>query len=177
MLTCASSYLGHKPIWNWLTANTALPNTKGMRQAVHKDNTFPHPRYPFYFIANVPLCEFCVENGATEFWLGSHAHTSSRDQVMATKPEDVHYAGYHMGQPLPAITDEALEARHVVRPPVQPKSSPGDVVIRDIRLWHAGKRPLTLVILDSFSYNNVHYIKVCQMRWKRIASCLVWDTR
>lgn len=132
------SYLGHKPIWNWLTANTALSSTKGMRQAVHKDNSFPHPQYPYYFIANIPLCEFRVDNGATEFWLGSHAHTSCGDQVFATTPEQLIYPGFRIGQPLPAIAEEALEARRAVRPPVQPESSPGDIVIRDLRLWHAG---------------------------------------
>lgn len=132
------SYLGHNPIFNWITANTALSNTGGMRQYVHKDNGFPHPQYPYYFVANIPLCEFGVENGATEFWLGSHAHTSSRDQLIAESTEQLYTSGYRIGQPLPQVTDQALEERRSVSAPIQPESSPGDVVIRDIRLWHAG---------------------------------------
>lgn len=131
------SYLGHKPIWNWLTANTALSNTGGMRQGVHKDNAFIHPLYPYYFIANIPLCSTSIENGATEFWLGSHAHTSNKDQIIAMEPEQV-TAHYLRGEPLPAITQEAQEARRAVRPPIQQTCSAGDIMIRDIRLWHAG---------------------------------------
>ena len=108
-----------------------------MRQAVHKDNAFIHPRYPYYFIANIPLCPTSIENGATEFWLGSHAHTSNHDQIVATSPDQV-TAHYLMGEPLPAITDEAREARRLIRPPVQQTCSAGDIMIRDIRLWHAG---------------------------------------
>ncbi|KAJ5646241.1 hypothetical protein N7490_002613 [Penicillium lividum] len=137
VLQLANAYLGHKPIWNWLTANTALANTGGMRQAVHKDNAFIHPQYPYYFIANIPLCSTSVKNGATEFWLGSHAHTSNRDQRVATKPEEI-TAHYLLGEPLPAVTEEAQEMRRSIRPPIQATCSAGDIMIRDIRLWHAG---------------------------------------
>ncbi|KAJ5924126.1 hypothetical protein N7466_008313 [Penicillium verhagenii] len=137
VLQLANAYLGHKPIWNWLTANTALANTGGMRQAVHKDNAFIHPQYPYYFIANIPLCSTSVENGATEFWLGSHAHTSNHDQKIATKPEEI-TAHYRLGEPLPAVTQEAQELRRAIRPPIQATCSAGDIMIRDIRLWHAG---------------------------------------
>ncbi|KAJ5708699.1 hypothetical protein N7488_008500 [Penicillium malachiteum] len=137
VLQLANAYLGHKPIWNWLTANTALSNTGGMRQGVHKDNAFIHPQYPYYFIANIPLCSTSIENGATEFWLGSHAHTSNKDQIIATEPEQV-TAHYLLGEPLPAITQEAQEARRADRPPIQQTCSAGDIMIRDIRLWHAG---------------------------------------
>ncbi|KAJ5731731.1 uncharacterized protein N7483_006239 [Penicillium malachiteum] len=137
VLQLANAYLGQKPIWNWLTANTALANTGGMRQGVHKDNAFIHPLYPYYFIANIPLCSTSIKNGATEFWLGSHAHTSNKDQIIATEPEQV-TAHYQLGEPLPAITQDAQDARRSVRPPIQQTCSAGDIMIRDIRLWHAG---------------------------------------
>ncbi|KAJ5784756.1 uncharacterized protein N7503_009968 [Penicillium pulvis] len=137
VLQLANAYLGHKPIWNWLTANTALANTGGMRQAVHKDNAFVHPQYPYYFIANIPLCSTSIENGATEFWLGSHAHTSNKDQTIATKPEQI-TAHYMLGEPLPAVTEEAIKARRSIRPPIQATCCAGDIMIRDLRLWHAG---------------------------------------
>lgn len=135
--TC--SYVGHRPVWNWLTANTALANTGGMRQPVHKDSNYDHPRYPYMIIANIPLCDFSVENGATEFWLGSHQQTSSNDQKVAVKMEDLEpYGLARLGEPIPPINEEAKEQREKFRPPIQPACCRGDVMIRDIRTWHAG---------------------------------------
>ncbi len=44
ILLITFSYLGSKPIWNFLTGNNALPRTNGLRQPVHKDITFFHPQ-------------------------------------------------------------------------------------------------------------------------------------
>lgn len=131
-------YLGPTPIWNWLTANTAIANTPGLRQNVHKDSAFDHPRHPYYFIANVPLCDFSAANGATEFWLGSHVGTSDRDQQVLTEDTALSLKIYSAGGRIPWITEAALEARRRVRPPVQPEVGRGDIMIRDLRLWHAG---------------------------------------
>ncbi|KAK7899746.1 hypothetical protein LTR67_003491 [Exophiala xenobiotica] len=137
LLQLANAYLGHTPIWNWLTSNVALSHTSGLRQPPHKDCAFAHPQYPYYFIANIPLCEFTTDNGATEFWLGSHVQASYREQIIATEPAQVAEYG-RLGEPLPAITEEAKDTRRAVRPPIQPSCSPGDIMIRDLRLWHAG---------------------------------------
>ncbi|KAJ9497373.1 hypothetical protein H2202_007177 [Exophiala xenobiotica] len=136
LLQLANAYLGHTPIWNWLTSNVALSHTSGLRQPPHKDCAFAHPQYPYYFIANIPLCEFTTDNGATEFWLGSHVQASYREQIIATEPAQVAEYG-RLGEPLPAIKEEAKDARRAVRPPIQPPCSPGDIMIRDLRLWHA----------------------------------------
>ncbi|ETN43945.1 uncharacterized protein HMPREF1541_11076 [Cyphellophora europaea CBS 101466] len=138
LLQVANAYLGHKPIFNWITSNNALANTGGVRQPVHKDNAFVHPQFPYYFIANIPLCDFSVANGATEFWLGSHSHTSQADQLKATGKDLDIYPHSKLGEPIPGITEEALKVRRAVRPPVQPECHKGDVMIRDIRTWHAG---------------------------------------
>lgn len=139
LLQVANAYLGHKPIWNWLTSNVALAKTGGIRQPVHKDTRYEHPQFPYYFIANIPLCDFNIENGATEFWLGSHAHTTWRDQAMPSSLEDTKpYAEGSMDDPLPAISEEAKEIRIKTRPPVQPMCRKGDIMIRDLRTWHAG---------------------------------------
>ncbi|KAI1849767.1 hypothetical protein JX266_004716 [Neoarthrinium moseri] len=139
LLQLANAYLGHRPVWNWLTANTALSNTGGIRQPAHKDSRYDHPLFPYYFIANIPLCDFSIENGATEFWLGSHAHTTSRDQRMPASPEDIApYPGGSMDDPLPAISEEAKERRMEIRPPIQPCCRRGDIMVRDLRTWHAG---------------------------------------
>lgn len=123
---------------NWLTANTALANTGGMRQPAHKDCNFDHPLFPYMFIANIPLCDFRVENGATEFWLGSHALTTSRDQEKATEDDLKMYPLARLGEPVPSITEAAKEQRRKIRPPIQPRCCRGDIMIRDIRTWHAG---------------------------------------
>lgn len=137
LITFPIRYLGQVPIWNWLTSNTALANTPGLRQNEHKDSTFDHPQCPYYFIANVPLCDFSAENGATEFWLGSHATTTAEDQQVATG--DHPFSRYAKeGDRIPWLREEAKEARRAVRPPVQPLVSRGDVMIRDLRSWHAG---------------------------------------
>lgn len=134
-----SRYLGHKPVFNWITSNNALANTGGMRQPVHKDNTYPHPQFPYYFIANIPLCDFTIANGSTEFWLGSHAHTSEADQVHVADGKDLETYPYaKIGCPIPPVTTEAVEARRQIRSPIQPECCKGDIMIRDIRTWHAG---------------------------------------
>lgn len=141
-----SRHLGQTPVWNWLTANTALARTPGLRQPVHKDSVFAHPRHPYYFIANVPLCDFGPANGATEFWLGSHVDTTEQDQqVLSWADTPAPLRAYRSGPEgaggttrVPWIAEDALEARRRVRPPVQPRVERGDIMVRDLRLWHAG---------------------------------------
>ncbi|KAJ4387448.1 hypothetical protein N0V93_008040 [Gnomoniopsis smithogilvyi] len=138
LLQVANAYLGQKPIWNWLTANTAVANTAGIRQPEHKDSAYDHPKCPYYFIANVPLCDFTVENGATEFWLGSHVNTTVEDQQ--TAPGDGPYSNkmYKAGEHIPWIHEDAKRAQRAIRPPIQPEALRGDIMIRDLRTWHAG---------------------------------------
>ncbi|KAH8671951.1 phytanoyl-dioxygenase family protein [Tricladium varicosporioides] len=133
-----NAYLGARPIWNFVTGNNALPNTKGMRQPVHKDITFFHPQCPFYVIANVPLIPFNPVTGSTEFWLGSHASTSGKDQVITTPETKLANANLRVGEPCTFILDDIREARRKVRPPIQPICEKGDIMLRDLRTWHAG---------------------------------------
>jgi ectoine hydroxylase-related dioxygenase (phytanoyl-CoA dioxygenase family) len=91
---------------------------------------------PFYFIANVPLCDFDPSNGSTEFWLGSHSHTSSADQIIATEEDAI--GKQRVGDPHCFIKPDIMEARRQVRPPIQAVCKKGDIMIRDLRLWHAG---------------------------------------
>ncbi|TVY92214.1 Kanamycin B dioxygenase [Lachnellula willkommii] len=142
-----SRYLGAKPIWNFVTGNNALPHTKGLRQPVHKDITFFHPQHhllsvffkcPFYVIANVPLCPFNPTTGSTEFWLGSHASTSGHEQMIATPETHLANAKLVVGEPTTNVLDQVREERRKVRPPVQPTCDKGDIMLRDLRTWHAG---------------------------------------
>lgn len=121
---------------NFMTSNNALASTKGLRQPVHKDITFHHPTCPFYFIANIVLSDFSVENGATEFWLGSRAHTTSADQVPCT--EETKVRKQVPGDPSCNVRPEVVERRRAVRGPVQARCEKGDIMIRDLRTWHAG---------------------------------------
>lgn len=136
VIQIANAYLGSKPITNFMTANNALAATGGLRQPVHKDITFHHPTCPFYFIANIVLSDFTVENGATEFWLGSHAHTTSADQVPCT--EETKVRKQVPGDPSCNVKLEVLEQRRAIRPPIQPSCRKGDIIIRDLRTFHAG---------------------------------------
>ncbi|KAL2064127.1 hypothetical protein VTL71DRAFT_4621 [Oculimacula yallundae] len=138
VIQIANAYLGSKPIWNFLTGNNALPKTNGLRQPVHKDITFFHPLCPFFVIANVPLCPFNAATGSTEFWLGSHASTSGKDQVIATAETKLANATLRVGEPVTYVLPEVFEKRRQTRPPIQPVCEKGDIMLRDVRTWHAG---------------------------------------
>jgi len=131
-----NAYLGERPKWVMSTGNNALAGTGGLRQPVHKDTRFRHPYCPFVVVANTAVSEFTLENGATEFWLGSHAHTDERHQTVAT-PETV-FGKQKIGSPSCPVLEDAVEARRAIRPPVQACMKKGDVMLRDFRCWHAG---------------------------------------
>ena len=105
--------------------NTALPGDQ--RQPVHADvgHLWPlgsldqaHPAAQL--VLNVLTVDVSPSNGATELWPGTHRElgVGSGDDIKI--PADV------------------LEARRAVRPPIQPTFRRGGILIRDIRLWHAG---------------------------------------
>lgn len=109
-----------------------------MRQNEHKDSMFDHPQCPYYVIANIPLCDFTETNGATEFYLGSHAATTLEDQQPVTDATRATWKPKHPSDRIPWISEGPKEARRAVRPPVQPEVVRGDIMIRDLRTWHAG---------------------------------------
>lgn len=130
-LAIISSVLGPNPRVNFVGGNTLLGDMKGVRQNVHPDLTFNHGTIPFAYCANIYLSDTNVENGSTELWLGSHRDCSYADQgPKIQKP----------GEPASrfGIKDNLLEERRRSAPPIQPEISKGSVVIRDMRLWHAG---------------------------------------
>lgn len=93
---------------------------------------------PFFVIANVPLCPFNATTGSTEFWLGSHASTSGKDQVIATPETTLANATLRVGDPVTYVLPEVVEMRRQIRPPIQPVCEKGDIMLRDLRTWHAG---------------------------------------
>jgi ectoine hydroxylase-related dioxygenase (phytanoyl-CoA dioxygenase family) len=99
---------------------------------VHSDADFDHPNSPFALVINVPLVTMTPENGSTEVWLGTHNITSLAAQE-----------GLHGERASGRVKKELLEQRALERPPSQPVVKKGSLVIRDLRLWHAGKPNFT----------------------------------
>jgi ectoine hydroxylase-related dioxygenase (phytanoyl-CoA dioxygenase family) len=97
------------------------------RQPVHADADFAHPSHPFALVVNVPLVTMTPENGSTEVWLGTHRDTGIHDQE-----------GLHGERASGRIRKSLLEQRRGILPPFQPVVPKGSVIIRDLRLWHAG---------------------------------------
>jgi hypothetical protein len=106
---------------SYYSGNTALPSTQ--RQPVHPDvgHLWQDVLTPaFGLVVNVPVVEVTPENGGTELWPGSHLDTRMGiDQDIK-------------------IPEELLARRRKVAPPFQASIPLGGVLIRDIRLWHAG---------------------------------------
>jgi hypothetical protein len=107
------------------SGNTAVPGGHA-RQPVHPDVAQIWPNLsvatpPFGLVVNVPLVDMDARNGSTEIWPGTH-----RDTTYSLRDGSIR------------IPETVLEARRAVRPPLQPTVSAGGIVIRDIRLWHAG---------------------------------------
>ncbi|CAI7662409.1 unnamed protein product [Penicillium glandicola] len=125
-----SSALGPRPKWTFCSGNTAMPPTAEnppMSQPVHSDADFAHPTHPFAYVINVPLITMTPENGSTEVWLGTHVDAGLYVQE-----------GLHGERASGRIKLDELEKRRLDRPPCQPMVPKGSLVVRDLRLWHAG---------------------------------------
>ena len=96
-------------------------------QPVHSDADFAHPNHPFAYVINVPLITMTPENGSTEVWLGTHTDSGLHVQE-----------GLHGERASGRIKSDVLERRRAIRPPCQPVVPKGSIVVRDLRLWHAG---------------------------------------
>ncbi|KAK5207800.1 hypothetical protein LTR47_005971 [Exophiala xenobiotica] len=116
-------YLGPGSKWDLVTGNTALPRST-KRQPVHSDADFQHPDCPFYCVANIPLITSSVATGATEIWLGGQ----HRGNVHNNQGEN----------DFASVREDHVEARKMIQPGVQPTVPKGSIVLRDLRLWHAG---------------------------------------
>lgn len=105
------------------SGNTATPSEH--RQPVHADTgqLWPHLEVahpPVHLVINIPTVDVSAENGSTEIWPGTHRDTT------ITEGKDI------------KIPQEALDRRRAEVPPIQPAFRRGGVLIRDMRLWHAG---------------------------------------
>lgn len=115
-----NAVLGPRPVLRYHKANTNFPGKS--RQPVHSDVHYEHPRACFSLAVNAVLIDCSPENGSTEVWPGTHLTTRFRDQ-----------------NGMKGIFQHLLEERtKSFGPPVQPSIRKGGIIIRDMRLWHAG---------------------------------------
>jgi ectoine hydroxylase-related dioxygenase (phytanoyl-CoA dioxygenase family) len=108
---------------DFYSGNTAVRSEQ--RQPVHADvgqlwSNLEVATPAFGLVINVPVVDMSPENGSTEIWPGTHLDTS------ISMHNDI------------KVTEEALEKWRAKTMPLQPSVSAGSVLIRDIRLWHAG---------------------------------------
>ncbi len=107
------------------SGNTALPHSSG-RQPVHADmgQLWPglevaHP--PYAIVVNVLPVDVSPENGSTEIWPGTH-----RDTSVVLQDGDI------------KASEEKLREWRKISPGFQYSARAGSVVVRDMRMWHAG---------------------------------------
>lgn len=134
-----SCILGPRPRWTFCSANAAMPPLPGsspQRQPVHSDADFAHPDHPFALVVNVPLVTMTPENGSTELWLGTHRLGGGGGGAEAEA--EAAQEGAHGERASGRIRRPLLAARERTRAPSQPVVRKGSVVVRDLRLWHAG---------------------------------------
>ncbi|KAI0203043.1 hypothetical protein F4808DRAFT_458267 [Astrocystis sublimbata] len=127
-----TAVLGPRPKWTFSSGNTAIPCAPGalpQRQPAHSDADFAHPEHPFALVINVPLVDMTPQNGSTEVWLGTHTGTGGPQAQ----------EGIHGERASGRIKKHLLEERVETHgPPIQPFVKKGSLIIRDLRLWHAG---------------------------------------
>ena len=129
-----AAVLGPRPVCHYANGNTALQASPKGRQPVHSDIEHDHPiYYNFACVVNINLVDTSPENGATEFWPGTH-HIST--------PE-CHEALPGSGERVLNVKLQYVEQRRKHSPPVRGCTKRGSVIIRDLRLWHAGMPNLT----------------------------------
>lgn len=101
-------------------ANTAFVGSQP--QQVHADAVPPQPG-PVgpctLLVVNVPLVDMTEENGATIYWPGTH-----------------HDVRLHSGNRFP--TDAMIHEWEAKRPAERVVAQRGDLVLRDMRVWHGG---------------------------------------
>lgn len=113
--------LGPNPKLTFYNGNTNYPGS--IRQALHMDgvhhNKAPDDPLP---TASV-VVNFCPSdaneaNGAVELWPGSHLIRPESEHTHVPKTQE--------------------ESRRKVAPPISANTKLGDVLIRDVRVWHRG---------------------------------------
>jgi ectoine hydroxylase-related dioxygenase (phytanoyl-CoA dioxygenase family) len=123
VIQVTNAVLGPGMYSSFYSGNTAVKSDS--RQPVHGDTGHLWKNNPVIapahnLVINLPLVDVSAENGATEIWPGTH-----RDPTIS-----IHDAI--------ELTEEHLAKWRASNPPIQPNVTAGSVLIRDMRLWHAG---------------------------------------
>ena len=115
--------LGNNAYMNEISCNSCLPESH--RQPVHVDEghlwrSVSTLLPPARLAVNIGLSDVNEENGAVELWLGSHhfQHNVINGDIK--------------------VNDSVLNKRRENTPPVRGATHKGDILIRDMRLWHCG---------------------------------------
>lgn len=126
VVAIVSSMIGAHAEFTWMFGNTLFKTKEQSRQDVHADIKWDYYDFPSAVTINILFQDVTPENGSTEIWVGSHKTSSMKKHV---KPPNK-----FMGKIDPA----ELEKRRATKPPIYPHIKKGTILLRDIRLWHAG---------------------------------------
>ncbi|KAL7756839.1 hypothetical protein ACKLNR_013832 [Fusarium oxysporum f. sp. zingiberi] len=186
------SALGRDPKVRFYSANTAFKAEA--RQPVHID-VYDYPRAPHAYCVNVNLVDVSPQNGSTEFWLGTHNDAKlGYLSINGTGDDgpDPDIAAQKRAARAKALgvsvdfTDDLIEERRKVRPPVQATLPKGSLIIRDVRIWHAGmpnktEDPRVMLVSIVFSnwYRSNQTILLPEQwkdnfNWGRLVPCIEW---
>lgn len=121
VLAICRALFKQRPRLDFYNGNTNAPGR--VRQHLHMDgahrNSSPDPvEATFSVVLNVPPGPMDLSNGAIELWPGSHMVRSEQNNR--------------------GIDEDQMNRRQREAPPIQPTTRVGDVLIRDMRLWHRG---------------------------------------
>jgi ectoine hydroxylase-related dioxygenase (phytanoyl-CoA dioxygenase family) len=114
-----TALLGKDLQCSFFHTNTAMPES-GI-QPIHRDQQhlfrteLPVAHPVTNIVLNIPLCEFSLANGSTEYWPGTHL-------IVDSTPEE----------------GQRLEARAENLPSVRLNMPLGSLALRDLRAWHRG---------------------------------------
>jgi len=125
VIAVTSAVLGAGMKCNFYSGNTCLPSEE--RQPVHFDTGEPDGSVvgsapTFALVVNVPVVDMDARNGSTEIWPGTHRLS----HLYQDKTGDI------------KLPKDVVEKQRATIPPIQPAVRAGSVMIRDMRLWHAG---------------------------------------
>lgn len=112
---------GNRPKLTFYNGNTNYPGstTQGVHMDGYHHTKEPDPVHePLSVVVNIPPVPTNASNGAIQLWPDSH-------KVRTTSE------GNH-------IPREFLDKHRQQTAPIQIRTEPGDVLIRDVRLWHRG---------------------------------------
>ena len=122
VIDIAQQILGEHIKNSFYSGNTALPGEH--RQPIHTDVPHPVAGGPYtptsIIVVNIPVVDMHPGNGSIQLWPTTHRDTT--------------YGGDTDG----IIQPVDLERFRTSNPPFQPTVKAGTILMRDMRLWHAG---------------------------------------